>query len=99
MKNLKEGMEVTVSVCELYKKFGESLDYHNIRYTPLGEESDTSEYYDLLDGEHIVCMDGETCTIDQIGEFIVTLRNENGECTDYITLTKEEVEVGVFVNP
>lgn len=51
-------------------------------------------YCDLYneDGE-LACMDGEVCTVDQVGNVLVTFRNDNGESTIYFALTKEEADI------
>ena len=90
-----------ISVKELYERYGEQLEFAEIR----NESDDGRNYYDLMVDDHVVCMDGETCKIvnrrepdayDRDG--YVELLNEDGEQKAYFRLTCREFEIATFAN-
>ena len=95
MSKYKEGQEVCVSVKTLYES-NEKLEYGTI--VPDYDENGNMNYWDLYneDGE-LACMDGETCIIEQVGNVLLTLTNDNGEGTIHFTITKEEADRAIFI--
>lgn len=82
---------VTVSLKTLYNKFGE-----NLRYNKIEKEVDGgTEYFDLYENG-LVCMDGETCSVDYKNDDKVILINSDGEVDRYFSLSVEEFEYGCF---
>lgn len=67
-----------------------NLSFGKIVFTNEGE---SGTYYDLYndDGE-VACMSGEEVYVVEVGEYLVTFRNDNGESSVYFTLTKQELE-------
>lgn len=96
MTDFRAGQEVTISVKALYDS-GIPLEYGSIVLDH--DENRKPMYYDLYneDGE-LACCDGETCRIEQVGVDLITLVNNDGESTVYLTLTRPEAEIAVFQN-
>ena len=74
-----EGTIVQIDITSLYKKF---------KQPALGR----SEYNE--DGED-ACYDGEEVIIEQVGEHLITCRNDNGDGSMHFTLTRDEAEIAV----
>lgn len=95
---LEVGMKVAVSCKELYEKCNNS---HSIEIEVQQDENGNDAYWDLYNADkELACMDGETCeviSIDQDG--FVTLKNNDGESGKLFTLSPDEANVGLFVNP
>ena len=83
-----EGTTVCISVQTLFETVG----------TPkFGWINFDSGYYDLYnEDDKLACMDGEEVTIEQVGEALVTFRNDEGESSVRFTLTKEEAEIAII---
>lgn len=93
----KVGMSVTVSCKELYEK---CRDSHSFEIQTEKNESGEDAYWDLYNADNeLACMDGETCEIVGIQDGYITLRNNDGESEKLFTLSAEEANVGLFVNP
>lgn len=76
VSRLSVGCRVTVVVKALY------VDNITPEYVTLETEEDENGkigYYDLRDCTGVVCMDGETCIVQEIGNNKVKLLNEDGE--------------------
>lgn len=85
-------MEKSISIMELYDKYGENLEYANIEQY---KETDT-EYYNLYDEYgNLMCMDGECCKVVEEDDRY-KLINTNGEYDAEFYLTKEEFEVATY---
>ena len=87
-----EGTTVCISVQALFETVGTpKLGWINF-------DSDYYEnYYDLYNEDNkLACMDGEEVTIEQVGETLVTFRNDEGESSIRFTLTKEEAEIAII---
>lgn len=82
---------VTVSLETLYNKFGEDLCYNEIEKEVDGD----IEYFDLYENG-LVCMDGETCSVDFKDENKISLINHDGEVDRHFSLSIEEFEYGCF---
>lgn len=86
-----EGMIVQMNITSLYKKF---------KQPTLGriEYNDDGDFYMLFNenGED-ACFDGEEVTIEQVGEHLITFRNDNGNGSMHFTLTCDEAEIAVVV--
>ena len=93
MKELYEGMNICVSVKALYDMEKDLLLGHIV---PDFEDNE-KVYYDLYNeyGE-LACLDGELCWITQIGNGLVSFRNDNGEGSVYFALTTDEAKVACF---
>lgn len=93
MNELCEGMSVFVSVKALYDREDDLMLGHIIP----DFENDEMMYYDLYNeyGE-LACLDGESCIISQIGNGLITLRNDNGDGSVYFALTSDEARVACF---
>ena len=89
-----EGTTVCISVQALYERFGKLL-FCKI-YPDFVQIKSDYEYFDLYndDGE-CACMDGEEVTIEQVGEHLITFRNDNGESSVHFTLTVDEAEIAI----
>ena len=89
-----EGTTVCISVQALYDKFWHLALCRMIKTSA---NSDTKNfYYDLYnDDDELACMDGEEVTIEQVGENLITFRNDNGESSVHFTLTVDEAEVAI----
>ena len=96
MENYSVGNEVTISNQALYEKYGRYLRWCRIDKTT---EDNGEDYYDIYKswGNHLG-MDGETCTIEEIGGDYVLLLNENGEIDTHVKLTKEEFACGCIIH-
>lgn len=82
---------VMVSLETLYNKFGKDLCYNEIE-----KEVDVgTEYFDLYENG-LVCMDGETCSVDFKDDDKVVLINSDGEVDRHFSLSVEEFEYGCF---
>lgn len=94
----KAGMSVTVSCKELYEKCKEP---HSIEIEVQQNESGEDAYWDLYNvGNELACMDGETCEVVSVDkDGFVTLKNDDGESEKLFTLSPEEANIGLFVNP
>ena len=90
----KEGTRVRVSVRALYN-MEDDLLYGQI-IPDFAKLPNDTDYYDLYneDGE-LACLDGEEVVIAQVGQHLVTLRNDNGDGSVYFTLTHEEATVAL----
>lgn len=88
------GKEVCLSNQALYEKFGRYLRWNRIDKTV----ENGTEYYDIYKswGNHLG-MDGETCTVEEVGQDYVLLLNENGEVDTHIKLSKDEFLCGCVV--
>lgn len=87
----KEAKIISLCTQSLYDAFkNEPLSFCGIVFT---DDGDGGTYCDLYndDGE-LACMDGEEVYIVDVGEQLVTFRNDNGESSVYFTLTKNELE-------
>lgn len=88
----KDLKEVTISLAALYERYNGKLNQGTIEKTV----SNGEEYYDLIEDNGRVCMDGETCEIvSEEGDQYV-LSNPKGEQETTFKLTKEEMKVAVF---
>ena len=83
---IREGKTVCISVAVL---FSEPLAF--------GRVEKDEEYYDLYneDGE-LACMDGEEVVIEQVGDYLITFRNDNGESSVHFALTRNEAELAII---
>ena len=84
-----EGAIVQMDITSLYKKF---------KQPALGriEYNEDGDFYILFneDGED-ACYDGEEVIIEQVGEHLITFRNDNGDGSMHFTLTRDEAEIAV----
>ena len=84
-----EGTIVQIDIISLYKKF---------KQPTLGriEYNENGDFCILFneDGED-ACYDGEEVIIEQIGEHLITFRNDNGDDSMHFTLTRDEAEIAV----
>ena len=93
MIQYKEGQEVCLSIEQLQHELGNKLTFCKIVSNVYAGE------YDLYnEDEELACMNGEVCSIEQIGTSLITFANYNGEGTIHFTLAKEEAEVALFGN-
>lgn len=85
----EEAQTVCISVNALYD------NYHHLMLGRIEVTDDN--YYDLYneDGE-LACMDGEEVTIAQVGNNLITFRNDNDESSIYFALTREEAEIAII---
>lgn len=92
------GMEVTVSIKTLYTA-GITPGYVSIE-TEEGDDGIIG-YYDFHDKRtgHVVCMDGETCTITKVDNNSITLLNKDGEVETEFMLSLEEANICCFACP
>lgn len=92
---LEEGMKVCISVKSLYD-MENNLLFGKI-VPDFTESQNDTDYYDLYneDGE-LACLDGEEVLVDQIGQAIVTFRNDNGDGSVYFSLTHEETDIAIY---
>ena len=94
MLKLKEGQSISVGVKALYESKSSPT---NGEIIPDYDEKGKLNYYDLYNEKgELFCCDGETCCVDQIGEYLITLRNDEGESTVYFTITEDEGEIAIF---
>lgn len=93
--DLREGQTVCVSAKALFES-DSFLDYGTIVIDY--DEKGNLQYYDIYneDGE-FACCDGEECIIEQIGEWLITLVNNNGDSAVRLTLTKDEASTALFI--
>jgi len=90
MNVYKEGLEVSINVEQLNFSFGNKLSYGTI-------ETD-DDYFDLYNTDgNIACMNGEECVIEQVGEVLITLVNQNGEGDIHFTLTRSEADAAIVM--
>ena len=86
-----EGTIVQIDITSLYKKF---------KQPTLGriEYNENGDFCILFneDGED-ACYDGEEVIIEQIGEHLITFRNDNGDGSIHFTLTRDETEIAVVI--
>ena len=86
-----EGTIVQMDITSLYNKFTQ---------TTLGriEYNEDGDFYILFneDGED-ACYDGEEVIIEQVGECLITFRNDNGDDSMHFTLTRDEAEITVVI--
>lgn len=86
-----EGTIVQMDITSLYKKF---------KQPALGriEYNEDGDFYILFneDGED-ACYDGEEVIIEQVGEHLITFRNDNGDGSMHFTLTRDEAEIAVVI--
>lgn len=95
---------VCISIAALYNKFGDNLPSGNhIRVSYCDSDGFRGGYYyDLYDNcGNLVCMDGETCDMDDIirdtpDGYIYRFVNRNGEFNTEFYLTKDEMYEAVF---
>lgn len=86
-----EGTTVCISIQALYDSF-QHLTFGKI----IPDLGDTG-YYDLYnENGELACMDGEEVTIEQVGEHLITFRNDNGESSVHFALTYKEAETAVI---
>lgn len=92
---LEEGMKVCISVKSLYDMKNDLLFGKIV--PDFAENQSDIDYYDLYneDGE-LACLDGEEVLVDQIGQSIITFRNDNGDGSVYFSLTHEETDVAIY---
>lgn len=92
---LEEGMKVCISVKSLYN-MGNDLLFGKI-VPDFSESKNDTNYYDLYneDGE-LACLDGEEVLVNQIGQAIITFRNDNGDGSVYFSLTHEETAAAIY---
>ena len=86
-----EGTIVQMDITSLYKKF-KQLTLGRIEYNEDGN-------FCILfneDGED-ACYDGEEVIIEQVGEHLITFRNDNGDGSIHFTLTRDETEIAVVI--
>ena len=76
-----EGTIVQMDITSLYKKFKQPA-LGRIEYNEDGEDA---------------CYDGEEVIIEQVGEHLITFRNDNGDGSMHFTLTRDEAEIAVVI--
>lgn len=84
-----EGTIVQMDITSLYKKFKQST---------LGriEYNENGDFCILFNEEgEDACYDGEEVIIEQVGEHLITFRNDNGDGSMHFTLTRDEAEIAV----
>jgi|GEM_PF-6323243 hypothetical protein len=86
MKKIKKsiiGRKVSIDVSALYSKYGETLSNSFVKVT----KSDDETYYDLKTKRHgTVCMDGETCIINDQDDKLVYLTEVDSDVTFSLTI-------------
>lgn len=92
---LEEGMKVCISVKSLYD-MENNLLFGKI-VSDFAESQNDTDYYDLYnENGELACLDGEEVLIDQVGQAIVTFRNDNGDGSVYFSLTHEEADKAIY---
>lgn len=86
-----EGTKVCVSIQTLYNSFPQ------LTFGEIVPDFGDTDYYDLYneDGE-LACLDGEEVIIEQVGEQLITFRNDNGESSIHFALTYKEAEMAII---
>ena len=86
-----EGTIVQMDITSLYKK---------IKQPTLGriEYNENGDFCILFNEEgEDACYDGEEVIIEQVGEHLITFRNDNGDGSMHFTLTRDEAEIAVVI--
>ena len=86
-----EGTIVQIDITSLYKKFKQ----HTLGRIEYNENGDFCILFNE-DGED-ACYDGEEVIIEQVGEHLITFRNDNGDGSIHFTLTRDEAEIAVVI--
>lgn len=87
---LQQGMEVCISVKELYGKFKNQLKFATI----VADDG----YYDIVDSSGtVLCMDGEQCYIRNIHDGKVEFENHSESIKKSFFLSDEETNVALFL--
>lgn len=100
---LKPGSKVAISLAVLYSRIGgkrgkaTTAAGHVIVKSIENDEDDSSDYYDLDNGETAyACCDGEECTVVREESGMFVFRNDNQDKPQEFKLSKAECEQAIF---